>query len=64
MVDISTSNFEEQIEVVDKDLREVCDRADKQMNNGVHTKSDAFNSTLFPKGRKTSTRTSKKNASL
>lgn len=41
VVDISHPNFEEQIEVVDKTLREVCDGADKPMIL-VFNKIDAF----------------------
>ncbi|MDE6207676.1 MAG: GTPase HflX [Muribaculaceae bacterium] len=41
VVDISHPNFEEQIEVVDKTLREVCDGADKPMLL-VFNKVDAF----------------------
>ncbi len=41
VVDISHPNFEEQIEVVDKTLREVCDGADKPMIM-VFNKIDAF----------------------
>lgn len=41
VVDISHPNFEEQIEVVDKTLREVCDGADKPMII-VFNKIDAF----------------------
>lgn len=41
VVDISHPNFEEQIEVVDRTLREVCDGADKPMIM-VFNKIDAF----------------------
>ncbi len=44
VVDISHSNFEEQIEVVDKTLREVCNGADKPMLL-VFNKIDAFKCT-------------------
>lgn len=44
VVDISHPNFEEQIEVVDKTLREVCDGADKPMLL-VFNKIDAFKCT-------------------
>jgi len=44
VVDISHPNFEEQIEVVDKTLREVCDGADKPMLL-VFNKIDAFSCT-------------------
>lgn len=44
VVDISHPNFEEQIEVVDKTLREVCDGADKPMLL-VFNKIDAFTCT-------------------
>lgn len=44
VVDISHPNFEEQIEVVDKTLREVCDGADKPMLL-VFNKIDAFHCT-------------------
>ncbi len=44
VVDISHPNFEEQIEVVDKTLREVCDGADKPMLL-VFNKIDAFRCT-------------------
>ena len=44
VVDISHPNFEEQIEVVDKTLREVCDGADKPMLL-VFNKIDAYTCT-------------------
>ena len=61
MVDISHPNFEEQIEVVDKTLREVCNGADKPMIM-VFNKIDAF--TYTPKDADDLTPASRENVSL
>ncbi len=61
VVDISHPNFEEQIEVVDKTLREVCDGADKPMIM-VFNKIDAF--TYTPKDENDLTPTRRENISL
>lgn len=61
VVDISHPNFEEQIEVVDKTLREVCDGADKPMIM-VFNKIDAFSYT--PKDENDLTPTKRENISL
>ncbi len=61
VVDISHPNFEEQIEVVDKTLREVCDGADKPMIL-VFNKIDAF--TYKPKDEDDLTPRSRENISL
>lgn len=61
VVDISHPNFEEQIEVVDKTLREVCDGADKPMIL-VFNKIDAF--TYKPKDADDLTPKTRENISL
>lgn len=61
VVDISHPNFEEQIEVVDKTLREVCDGADKPMIM-VFNKIDAF--TYTPKDENDLTPGTRENVSL
>ncbi len=61
VVDISHPNFEEQIEVVDKTLREVCGGADKPMLM-VFNKIDAFN--YVPKDEDDLTPRSRENVSL
>lgn len=61
VVDISHPNFEEQIEVVDKTLREVCDGADKPMIL-VFNKIDAF--TYKPKDADDLTPRTRENVSL
>ena len=61
VVDISHPNFEEQIEVVDKTLREVCDGADKPMIL-VFNKIDAF--TYKPKDEDDLTPLTRENVSL
>lgn len=61
VVDISHPNFEEQIEVVDKTLREVCDGADKPMLM-VFNKIDAF--TYTPKDENDLTPRTRENVSL
>ena len=61
VVDISHPNFEEQIEVVDKTLREVCDGADKPMIL-VFNKIDAF--TYKPKDEDDLTPCTRENVSL
>ncbi len=61
VVDISHPNFEEQIEVVDKTLREVCDGADKPMIL-VFNKIDAF--TYKPKDDDDLTPRTRENISL
>lgn len=61
VVDISHPNFEEQIEVVDKTLREVCDGADKPMIM-VFNKIDAF--TYTPKDEDDLTPATRDNVSL
>ncbi len=61
VVDISHPNFEEQIEVVDKTLREVCDGADKPMIL-VFNKIDAF--TYTPKDADDLTPRTRENVSL
>lgn len=61
VVDISHPNFEEQIEVVDKTLREVCDGADKPMIL-VFNKIDAF--TYKPKDEDDLTPRTRENVSL
>ena len=61
VVDISHPNFEEQIEVVDKTLREVCNGADKPMIM-VFNKIDAF--TYTPKDADDLTPASRENVSL
>lgn len=61
VVDISHPNFEEQIEVVDKTLREVCDGADKPMIL-VFNKIDAF--TYTPKDVDDLTPKTRENISL
>lgn len=61
VVDISHPNFEEQIEVVDKTLREVCDGADKPMIL-VFNKIDAF--TYTPKDADDLTPKTRENISL
>lgn len=61
VVDISHPNFEEQIEVVDKTLREVCNGADKPMIM-VFNKIDAF--TYTPKDADDLTPVSRENVSL
>lgn len=61
VVDISHPNFEEQIEVVDKTLREVCDGADKPMIL-VFNKIDAF--TYTPKDADDLTPRTRENISL
>ena len=61
VVDISHPNFEEQIEVVDKTLREVCDGADKPMIL-VFNKIDAF--TYKPKDEDDLTPRTRENISL
>lgn len=61
VVDISHPNFEEQIEVVDKTLREVCNGADKPMIM-VFNKSDAF--TYTPNDENDLTPQTRENISL
>ena len=61
VVDISHPNFEEQIEVVDKTLREVCQGADKPMLM-VFNKIDAF--TYTPKDENDLTPRTRENVSL
>ena len=61
VVDISHPNFEEQIEVVDKTLREICDGADKPMIM-VFNKIDAF--TYTPKDEDDLTPATRENVSL
>ncbi len=61
VVDISHPNFEEQIEVVDKTLREVCNGADKPMIL-VFNKIDAF--TYKPKDSDDLTPATRENISL
>ena len=61
VVDISHPNFEEQIEVVDKTLREVCNGADKPMIM-VFNKIDAF--TYTPKDENDPTPQTRENISL
>ena len=61
VVDISHPNFEEQIAVVDKTLREVCDGADKPMIM-VFNKIDAFSYT--PKDENDLTERGRENYSL
>ena len=61
VVDISHPNFEEQIEVVDKTLREVCNGADKPMIM-VFNKIDAF--TYTPKDEDDLTPATRENISL
>ena len=61
VVDISHPNFEEQIEVVDKTLREVCNGAEKPMLM-VFNKIDAFSYT--PKDENDLTPRSRENISL
>ena len=61
VVDISHPNFEEQIEVVDKTLREVCQGADKLMLM-VFNKIDAF--TYTPKDENDLTPRTRENVSL
>ena len=61
VVDISHPNFEEQIEVVDKTLREVCDGADKPMILAFN-KIDAF--TYKPKDGDDLTPRTRENVSL
>ncbi len=61
VVDISHPNFEEQIEVVDKTLREVCDGADKPMILAFN-KIDAF--TYKPKDEDDLTPRTRENVSL
>ncbi|MDE6061791.1 MAG: GTPase HflX [Duncaniella sp.] len=61
VVDISHPNFEEQIEVVDKTLREVCDGSDKPMIM-VFNKIDAF--TYTPKDENDLTPGTRENVSL
>ena len=61
VVDISHPNFEEQIEVVDKTLREVCNGADKLMIM-VFNKIDAF--TYTPKDENDLTPETRENISL
>lgn len=61
VVDISHPNFEEQIEVVDKTLREVCNGADKPMIL-VFNKIDAF--TYKPKESDDLTPATRENISL
>lgn len=61
VVDISHPNFEEQIDVVDKTLREVCNGADKPMIM-VFNKIDAF--TYTPKDADDLTPASRENVSL
>ena len=61
VVDISHPNFEEQIEVVDKTLREVCNGADKPMIM-VFNKIDAF--TYKPKDENDLTPETRENISL
>lgn len=61
VVDISHPNFEEQIEVVDKTLREVCDGADKPVIM-VFNKIDAFSYT--PKDEDDLTPRSRENVPL
>lgn len=61
VVDISHPNFEEQIEVVDKTLREVCNGAEKPMLM-VFNKIDAF--TYTPKDENDLTPRSRENVSL
>ena len=61
VVDISHPNFEEQIEVVDKTLREVCNGADKPMIM-VFNKIDAF--TYTPKDENDLTPQTRENISL
>lgn len=61
VVDIFHPNFEEQIEVVDKTLREVCNGADKPMIM-VFNKIDAF--TYTPKDADDLTPASRENVSL
>ncbi|MDE6240357.1 MAG: GTPase HflX, partial [Muribaculaceae bacterium] len=61
VVDISHPNFEEQIEIVDKTLREVCDGADKPMIL-VFNKIDAF--TYKPKDEDDLTPRTRENVSL
>lgn len=61
VVDISHHNFEEQIEVVDKTLREVCDGADKPMILAFN-KIDAF--TYKPKDEDDLTPRTRENVSL
>lgn len=61
VVDISHPNFEEQIEVVDKTLREVCNGADKLMIM-VFNKIDAFS--YKPKDENDLTERTRENVSL
>ena len=61
VVDISHPNFEEQIEVVDKTLREICDGAEKPMIM-VFNKIDAF--TYTPKDEDDLTPATRENVSL
>ncbi len=61
VVDISHPNFEEQIEVVDRTLREVCNGADKPMLL-VFNKIDAFSYT--PKDADDLTPKTRENVSL
>lgn len=61
VVDISHPNFEEQIEVVDKTLREICDGAEKPMIM-VFNKIDAF--TYAPKDEDDLTPATRENVSL
>lgn len=61
VVDISHPNFEEQIEVVDKTLREICNGADKPMIM-VFNKIDAF--TYTPKDENDLTPQTRENISL
>ena len=61
VVDISHPNFEEQIEVVDKTLREVCNGADKPMIM-VFNKIDAFS--YKPKDENDLTERTRENVSL
>lgn len=61
VVDISHPNFEEQIEVVDKTLREVCNGAEKPMIM-VFNKIDAF--TYTPKDENDLTPQTRENVSL
>ena len=61
VVDISHPNFQEQIEVVDKTLRDVCDGADKPMIM-VFNKIDAF--THVPKDPDDLTPATRENVSL
>ncbi|MDE6271356.1 MAG: GTPase HflX [Muribaculaceae bacterium] len=61
VVDISHPNFEDQIEVVNKTLRELCDGADKPMIM-VFNKIDAFN--YVPKDENDLTPVTRENVSL